>query len=244
MPASSAPLFIIKGRWWSGARVAEMIRDGSIHFALSADSTVIPEDSARKATSALEAIPAKPTKLGTYIKELAGRGYMYPKLIGHEVARVPDSTDYTVKVADETSPGVALEQTLLSPGGRVPQPTPANFSTWVSVAAILESDRLQVMPRLSFNPETGQMELGFPGVHPQDDLHLVAGHLTCLALNANRAVPGTGGKGDESEEELKGGGEDEPDKPKKKKTNRRRRQPSGGKPGGGKPKKLKLPTTK
>ena len=183
---TSKAIFTVKGKWWSGARATELRKDGGIHYLLCADSMVVPEDAIRKANAVLATIPEVPIKLGAHMAELAKLGYMFPKLLGHQVGRTPGTTEYTVLQNPDPDAGVALEQSLASKAGK---PTLLNFSGWLSAAALVGSGRVDLLPRISYNTENTTMELGFPGVHLQNTAHLGAECLTCLALNPVRAVP-------------------------------------------------------
>ncbi|CAJ1390192.1 unnamed protein product [Effrenium voratum] len=208
-------MFTVRGKWLFREKADQALQEAGQAFSakLTPDSTVLSEDSARKASPVLADMPTTCMPLQKYVQELARRNFVHPKLMGHTIGRKDGSTQYEVTPAGSN----AFE--AVPPKGRLPKPTVQNFSTFAALPILLAADRVELVPRVSFNPDNNTIELGFPGVHAARPVALLAGSLCCLALNPNRnAKPA---KEDESGAESEGddGG------PEKRVKKRRRRTP-------------------
>ena len=181
---SDKPLFIVKGKFWLDNRAKELISGGPcISHQFTGESLIISEDSTNsKNAPTLGDMPTTPQTLQNYLCELAKHGHVLTKMLQHTIARQSGSAaSYTVTATGPT----ALEPNLPKNTKRETRPTVGNFSQWVSVPNILASTRLQVVHRLTFNPNTGFIDTGYPGVHTKDEVELKAGELICLAWVAS-----------------------------------------------------------
>jgi hypothetical protein len=178
------PLFIVKGKFWMDNKAKEMISGGPcISHQFTGDSLIISDDNNNsKVAPTLGDMPATTQTLQNYLGELAKRGHVLTKMLQHTIARQSGSAaSYTVTATGPT----ALEPSLPKNTKKETRPTVGNFSQWVSVPGILSSTRLQVVHRLTFNPNTGFIDTGYPGVHTKDEVELKAGELLCLAWVAS-----------------------------------------------------------